>query len=100
MLAMSDIIKSLNVTAVSMIVVFITLFCISMILQGFKVVFKERKNKGNISLVENKTNQKKDGNDIDIKDNQVLAAIFTAAIASSERDKMSNIRIKSIKKVS
>ncbi|MTI66195.1 MAG: hypothetical protein FH753_06280 [Firmicutes bacterium] len=101
----SDLIKVFNVTVISMSVVFLTLLSISFILQLFKVVFKEDKNEKKVSKTVNKSKNIKNKkskvkSDVDLSDNKALVAAFTAAIASSEKKRSSNIKIKSIKKVS
>lgn len=95
----------LKLTGLSMTIVFLSLIVISFILDLFKVVFKERKPKTNNTKVNTKTNTKTEtyenvSTKVENLTKQDRIALFTAAIAASNGKKTSNIRIKSIKKVS
>lgn len=89
----------LKLTVMSMTVVFATLLVISFILELFKVLFYDRdiKKKENI---ENRKVKETTKESVDLTKDHVLAALFTAAVAASDGKKASNLRIRSIRKIS
>ncbi|MCM1991650.1 OadG family protein [Oceanirhabdus seepicola] len=97
----------LQLTVLSMSVVFASLFAISLILELFKIVFydrdikkKEKQNENKKDESVNQTTERVTETVVDLEDKNVLAILFTAAIAASNGKHASNLRIKSIKKVS
>lgn len=86
----------LKLTVLSMTVVFLSLLSISLILELFKVLFYDRDNKKK----QNETIKEIKNETVDLNREDVLAAIFTAAVAASNGKRTSNLRIKSIKKIS
>jgi len=103
-----QIIDVLKLTVLSMTVVFASLFAISLILELFKIVFydrdmkKKEKMKNEVKKNENvsQTTESVTETVVNLEDKKVLAVLFTAAIAASNGKHASNLRIKSIKKVS
>ncbi|WBW97091.1 OadG family protein [Oceanirhabdus sp. W0125-5] len=103
-----EIMDVLKLTVLSMTVVFASLFAISLILELFKIVFydrdikKKEKQKSETKKIESvsQTTESVTETDVDLEDKNMLAILFTAAIAASSGKHASNLKIKSIKKVS
>lgn len=93
----------LKLTVMSMTVVFASLLTISFILELFKVLFYDRDIKKKESIENKKsieTTKESVKESVDLSKNHVLAALFTAAVAASDGKKASNLRIRSIRKIS
>lgn len=89
----------LKLTVMSMTVVFASLLAILFILELFKVLFYDRDIKKKESI-ENKNVKETTKESVDLTKDHVLAALFTAAVAASNGKKASNLRIRSIRKIS
>ncbi|MCT4508030.1 MAG: OadG family protein [Tepidibacter sp.] len=93
-----DIMEALKVTLISMSIVFLSLYIISLILNLFKVIFykEEKMIDSQIAM----TSIKND-NLVDIKnlkdENDLVAALMASILASKNKD--SKFRIKSIKRI-
>jgi len=91
----------LEISAISMVIVFVCLLAISYILELFKVLFYKEENKGvKINQTERAITKNENIKDIKELDEEVLVALFTAAIAASNGKSISNLRIKNFRKVS
>jgi len=89
----------LKLTVMSMIVVFVSLLSISFILELFKVLFYDRDIKKK-EAIKNQNIKESTKESVDLSENHILAALFTAAVAASNGKKASNLRIRSIRKIS
>ncbi|WFD11644.1 OadG family protein [Tepidibacter hydrothermalis] len=92
------IIEALKVTFISMSVVFLSLYIISLILNLFKVVFykEEKKSDSQIAITSIKNDDL-----VDIKnlkdENDLVAALMASILASKNKD--SKFRVKSIRRI-
>ena len=87
----------LKLTLFSMSLVFMTLIAISFILNLFKILFYDRDNQkiksaGNI--------EPKNIKEEILDDEQTLIAILTAAVAASNGSRISNLRVRNIRRIS
>ncbi|CAH2214062.1 OadG family protein [Tepidibacter aestuarii] len=93
-----DIIEALKVTFISMGIVFLSLYIISLILNLFKVLFYKEDKKSNSQIAVTST---KNDDLVDIKnlkdENDLVAALMASILASKNKD--CKFRIKSIRRV-
>lgn len=95
-------VKALEITIVSMFIVFFILSILSYVLSLFKFIPKEKKeiskNTRNIKKIENESKKEK-FDPSKINDEKMLIAMMVATIEASGEDKNSTVRVIGIKEI-
>ena len=89
----------LKLTFFSMSLVFTALIAISLILDLFKILFYDRDNQKREKSILSNINSQNIKEEI-LDNDQTLIAVLTAAIAASNGTRVSNLRVRNIRRIS
>jgi len=93
-----DIIEALKVTFISMGIVFLSLYIISLILNLFKIIFykEEKRSDSQIAITSTKNDDLVDTSNLE-DENDLVVALMASILASKNKD--SKFRVKSIRRI-